>query len=156
MSTDLQLRQLFECCIDQHADSMYRVAYRLTGQRELATELVQECYLQAWQNIGSLRDQEKMRAWMFSILRNQYLKLQRNPKQSQLESADETVVDQRTLLAAESKVEQQAMIQGAIEQRDDSLKLPILLVSMEGLSAETAAEILTKFKGFKAETGDSI
>ncbi len=126
---------------------MYRVAYRLTGQRELATELVQECYLQAWQNIGSLRDQEKMRAWMFSILRNQYLKLQRNPKLSQLEAAEEAVVDQRTLLAAESKVEQQAMIQGAIEQLDDSLKLPILLVSMEGLSAETAAEILGIPKG---------
>ena len=72
MPADLQSRELFERCISQHADSLYRVAFRLSGRRELAEELVQETYLNAWNGIESLSDVSKMRGWMFAILRNQF------------------------------------------------------------------------------------
>ena len=74
MTIDENLRDKFEAAVDQFADSMYRVAFRLTGNRELANELVQESYYQAWRSLGSLKDIQKMRSWMFAILRNQYTK----------------------------------------------------------------------------------
>ena len=145
MPADSQLQELFETCIDQHADSMYRVAYRLTGDRELASELVQETYLHAWKGIESLRDTTRMRSWIFQILRNRYTKILRKlPKASQLtepELIESSLPDQ-----TEPPVSS-GLVQQAIQQLDDKHKFPILLVSMEGMSAEAAGEILDVPRG---------
>lgn len=145
MSDDSQHRQLFESCIDQNADSMYRVAYRLTGDRELASELVQETCLQAWRGIGSLKDAAKMRGWVFAILRNQYTKLLRKlPSDRQLAQPESV----QATGSAETQTETtQEIVQQAIEQLDDHQKLPILLVSMEGMSVEAASEVLDVPRG---------
>lgn len=139
MPDDLQSRQLFEQCIDQHADSLYRVALRLTGNRDLADELIQETYLQAWRNIQSLRDLNRMRGWMFAILRNQFSKMiRRLPKANQM-----TDLQAAEIVAVESQNEHvQAHVQSALNRLDDDQKLPLLLVLMEGLSVDEAAEIL--------------
>ena len=73
--TDSQTQ--FEECVSTCAESMYRVAFRLTGNQTLASELVQETYLNAWKSLDSLKDNNRMRSWMFSILRYQYTKLLR-------------------------------------------------------------------------------
>ena len=141
MSTDRQLRQQFEQCVDQHADSMYRVAFRLTGNRDIATELVQETYCQAWGSIQKLRDLEKIRSWMFAILRNQYSKHIRKTKRIQQLEAPES------LSAPDESGADTTEIQIGIQQLDEKYKLPLLLVSMEGLSVEEAAGVLDLPKG---------
>ena len=132
-------RKLFEACVESCADSMYRVAWRLTRNSGDAEDLVQECYVQAWQKIDSLRDQTRMRSWMFAILRNQFLKSVR--KKKPITSPEvESVVDHRSdESATDEKID---VVQNAIEQLPEDQRLPILLVSMEGLSAEEASEIL--------------
>ena len=145
MSDDSQHRQLFESCIDQNADSMYRVAYRLTGDRELASELVQETCLNAWRSIGSLKDVSKMRGWVFAILRNQYTKVLRKlPAERQLAQPESIQAEGP---ATEPDETTQAIVQQAIEQLDDHHKFPILLVSMEGMSVDAASEVLDVPRG---------
>lgn len=145
MSADLQHQELFESCINQHADSMYRVAFRLTGDRELASELVQETYLHAWKGLGSLRDKTRMRSWVFGILRNQYTKLLRKlPKATQL-AQPETVESSLREQAEPDSIRE--MVQKAVKQLDEKHKMPILLVSMEGMSVEEAGEILDVPRG---------
>ncbi len=137
------LRKRFEVCVESCAESMYRVAWRLTGSAEAAEELVQETFSQAWQKIDSLRDQSKMRSWMFAILRNQNLKAIR--KRKPVASPDvESIADHRH---ESEKNEQVDIVQRAIEQLEDDQRLPILLVSMEGLSVEEASEILNIPRG---------
>lgn len=145
MPAEPQHQELFESCVDQHADSMYRVAFRLTGDRELASELVQETYLQAWKGLDSLRDKSRMRSWVFGILRNQYTKLLRKlPKATQL-SRPESV--ESSLLNQTEPEATREIVQKAISQLDDKHKLPILLVSMEGMSVEAAGEVLDVPRG---------
>lgn len=137
-------RKLFDDCVATCADSMYRVAFRLTGNSASAEDLVQESYTQAWKNIDSLRDPKRMRGWLFAILRNQYLKAcrQKSPLAS---DAVETIEDQH--FEQMQKTENVDLIQRAMEQLDESQRMPILLVSMEGLSVEEAAEILEVPRG---------
>lgn len=132
-------RMLFEECVESCADSMYRVAWRLTGDSGAAEDLVQETFVQAWQKIDSLRDVAKMRSWMFAILRNQNLKAIRKKKPTASPDV-EAVVDHRT--DGSEKTEQASVVQGAIEQLEDEQRMPILLVSMEGMSVDEASEIL--------------
>lgn len=132
-------RKQFEACVERCADSMYRVAWRLTGNSGDADDLVQESYIQAWQKIDSLRDPDRMRSWMFAILRNQFLKSVR--KKKPVASPEmESVVDHRS---EESELEENVdVVQQAIKQLDEDQRMPILLVSMEGLSVDEASEIL--------------
>ena len=132
-------RKQFEACVERCADSMYRVAWRLTGNSGDADDLVQESYIQAWQKIDSLRDPDRMRSWMFAILRNQFLKSVRK-KKPVASSEMESVVDHRS---EESELEENVdVVQQAIKQLDEDQRMPILLVSMEGLSVDEASEIL--------------
>jgi RNA polymerase sigma-70 factor (ECF subfamily) len=56
---------------DRHADAVYRVAFRLLGDRHLAEEVLQETYLALW-NRAELYEPERgsLTAWLLTIARN--------------------------------------------------------------------------------------
>ena len=143
MATESELRQRFAQCVDDCADSLFRVGFRLTGNQTLASELVQETYLNAWKNIAGLKDPERMRAWLFAILRNQYSKLIRK------ESRAESVSEHLDSIPVDTKVDDGTteMVQAAIANLDEIHKLPVLLVSMEGLTVDEAANVLELPRG---------
>jgi len=143
MQPEAKFQQRFEECVESCADSLFRVAFRLTGNRTLASELVQETYLNAWKSIDNLKDPQRMRAWMFSILRNQYTKLLRKEKRnvptiahindvSKPEQTNDDVTDR---------------VQNALAALDEKHKLPVLLVSLEGMTVDQAAKVLEVPRG---------
>lgn len=133
---------LFEQCVVKHADALFRVAYRLTGCRDAASELVQETYMAAWKNLDSLKDPEKLKGWMFSILRNQFHKNLRNrPIQHALLESD-AILSPDSLSPNTEDDGRQKQIQTALQQLPEKQKMPLLLVTMEGMSIDDAAEIL--------------
>lgn len=143
-SEEKLLRQ-YEECVVACADSMYRVAFRLTSNSTLARELVQETYLQAWKNLNSLKDPTKLRGWMFSILRNQYTKLLR--KESKVAKSVEHIETFAQPKPTENNNDSQEIVQAALATLDDKHRLPLLLVSMEGMSVEEASKILDVPRG---------
>lgn len=58
----------------EHQAALYRYAYRLAGNATDAEDLTQQTYLQAQGKLHQLRDPDHARVWLFSILRNCYLK----------------------------------------------------------------------------------
>ncbi len=54
-----------------HLDRLLSAARRRMSSPELAEDLVQETYLQAWRNFCSLSDPTLVYPWMFGILRRQ-------------------------------------------------------------------------------------
>ena len=59
--------------VDKHYEALYRYAYRLSGTTTDAEDLVQEAFCRAQEKLGQLRELERAKAWLFSILRNTYL-----------------------------------------------------------------------------------
>src|SRR4051794_533483 len=55
-----------------HYASLYPFPYRLTGSSADADDLTQETYCKAQGCLSQLRDPDKARGWLFSILRNAY------------------------------------------------------------------------------------
>lgn len=132
-------------CVEQCADSLFRVAYRLTGNETLAAELVQETYLNAWKSIDRLEDSDRMRAWMFAILRNQYTKLLRKEKRSVPTSEHlDTLQNSKSSSNENETVDQ---VQAALGKLSDIHKLPLLLVAIEGMSVEDAGKVLDLPRG---------
>src|SRR5438477_4754702 len=75
--------------VESHYTSLYRFAYRLTGKAQEAEDLTQEAFCQAQGNWGQLRDHQRARAWLFTILRNAYLRRLRDQKMESALSIEE-------------------------------------------------------------------
>ena len=79
-----------------------------------------------------------MRGWLFAILRNQYSKLIRKESRS-----TPTAEHLDTIASTEKPVDPtRDLVQSAIEELDEKHKIPLLLVSMEGMSVDQTAEML--------------
>ena len=61
--------------IDDHLDAVYRYAYRLTGVVQDAEDLTQQVFLLAQQRLDGLREIDRARGWLFTILRNSFLRM---------------------------------------------------------------------------------
>src|SRR5437660_7579927 len=66
--------------VEEHYVSLYRYAFRLSGAAADAEDLTQEAFCQAQLKLGQLRDADRAKAWLFSILRNTYLHRHRAQK----------------------------------------------------------------------------
>jgi RNA polymerase sigma-70 factor (ECF subfamily) len=65
--------------VDDHLAAVYRYAYRLCGSAADAEDLTQDVFLAAQRKLGQLRNLDSARAWLYSILRNCFLKTRSRP-----------------------------------------------------------------------------
>ena len=73
---DLDIAQL----VAEHHQAVYRYAFRLTGSTCDAEDLTQQVCLVAQQKLGQLRTAESARSWLFTMLRNLFLKSHRRKR----------------------------------------------------------------------------
>jgi RNA polymerase sigma-70 factor (ECF subfamily) len=72
----------FESDALPHLDTLYRVALRLTGDPAASEDLVQDTMLRALRAWGSFRPGSNARAWLVTILRNQFINGWRSNKRA--------------------------------------------------------------------------
>ncbi|MCC7140034.1 MAG: RNA polymerase sigma factor [Planctomycetes bacterium] len=130
----------YETLVRQHAADLYRFAYRLVGDASGAEDLVQETYFHAWRSIGGLREPEKGKAWLMTILRRRWI---RSMKASHpLATADDVDVDDTASPLPGPDLDlfaRREAVQRALARLDVRYKEPFLLVFLEGLSCREAA-----------------
>lgn len=61
----------FATIVDRHRTSMTRVAYVVCGDADLAEEAVQVAWPIVWQRLGSVRDPQRLGAWLASVAANE-------------------------------------------------------------------------------------
>ena len=64
----------FEDLVRAHAADLFRYAYWLARDRAQAEDVVQEALLRGWRAFPRLRERGAAKAWLFSIVRNEYLR----------------------------------------------------------------------------------
>lgn len=62
----------FEDLIRAHAADLYRYAYWLARESRQAEDVVQEALLRGWRGFPRLRDPAAAKAWLYSIVRNEF------------------------------------------------------------------------------------
>jgi RNA polymerase sigma-70 factor (ECF subfamily) len=68
----------FARLVAAHHDDMARVAYVICGDADLAQEAAHAAWPHVWKKVGSVRDPEKIRAWLVSVAANEARQLARS------------------------------------------------------------------------------
>ncbi len=62
--------EAFQLIFERYAKPVLGFIYEMTGQRDLAEELVQETFVRAFNNLDRLREETRLSSWLFGIGRN--------------------------------------------------------------------------------------
>ncbi len=157
------IRREFSQRVEAQLDALFGVALRLTRNATDAEDLVSEAVAKAWYSVDSLEDWDSFRAWIFRIMRNHFLsgyrKVSRGPEFMCLEAPegegdggdlasllfaqpDEFLqwwADPEKVLARRLLGEQ---IMTAVNALPEAFRVTILLVNVDGLGYDEAAEVL--------------
>ncbi len=63
-------RDAFRALVERHSQSVFRLAYRMTGNRHDAEEVVQEAFLRAYQKLGQFASRANFGTWVYRIAAN--------------------------------------------------------------------------------------
>ena len=70
-------RAAFGRIVERYQRLLCSLAYSTTGQLSQSEDLAQEAFVEAWRQLGTLREPEKLRSWLCGILRHKVGRLRR-------------------------------------------------------------------------------
>lgn len=146
------LRSEFEAAALPVAPALYRVARRFTRRPDDASDFVQETMLRAYRTFQGFQPGTNIRAWLFtilySILTNDWRRRQRAPEEISLEVIEERFggavrasgVDPESNLL--QRLDASPEVDSALRELPEEYRAAVLLVDVEELAYEEAAEVL--------------
>ncbi len=120
--------------------SLRAFAISLCGSRDKADDLVQETLTKAWAKQDSFQQDTHFRAWMFTILRNQYYSQHRKSRREVADN-DGALSERLAVHPEQQGFVDLAEMSEALKLLSDEQREALVLVTAEGLSYEEAAEI---------------
>lgn len=143
-------QQSFTALIRPHFERMYRLAYRLTGHREDAQDLVQDVLLKLYPQADRLAAVDAPATWLSRVVYNQFIDNQRRSKLRRLRivSHAELSADPDQAQAIQAATDDLAegeftirRLRAALAQLSEDHRLIINLHDVEGYTLTEIAEI---------------
>jgi RNA polymerase sigma-70 factor (ECF subfamily) len=168
MTANKEMKTWFSQEIENLLDVLFGVAVRLTRNEADAEDLVAESVSLAWSRIGSLTERSSFRPWLFRILHNCFISDYRKKSVRPTESVfDEQCGDDGAGEISSLLMEQPdgfldwwanpedtcindmlgEQIELALSLLPEVFRTTVLLVNVEGLTYDEAAEVLGVPKG---------
>src|ERR1700748_1816303 len=70
----------FRALVERHSRSVFRLAFRMTGNEQDAEDVVQESFLRAYRQLGKFDERASFGTWLYRIATNCSLDLVRSRK----------------------------------------------------------------------------
>lgn len=128
--------------IEDEIPRLRRYARYLCRDADRADELVQDCLVKAIDKIGSFEPGTHRRAWLFTILRNQFLNDMRRSRRHQADSTLDASDEALAVAAPQPSALMMADIRDAFLALSDGHREVLTLVAIEGMAYEEAASVL--------------
>ncbi|MGZ8900974.1 MAG: RNA polymerase sigma factor [Limisphaerales bacterium] len=133
---------VFEKLVDSYYTSLYRFAFSLTRQESEACDLTQETFL-IWARKGhQVRDDSKVKSWLFTTLHREYLQKHRRRvrfPEIEVDSAESELPE--ILPMSPERLDRHNILQ-ALGRLDDHFQAAVALFYLEDHSYPEIAEIL--------------
>src|SRR5258708_7677794 len=76
-------RDAYRVLVERHSNSIFRLAYRMTGNRHDAEEVVQEAFLRGYQKLGQFAARSNFGTWVYRIAANYAIDRMRQRQQEE-------------------------------------------------------------------------
>jgi RNA polymerase sigma-70 factor (ECF subfamily) len=130
---------------DELRPDLYRFAFWLARDREVAEDVVQEALLRAWRSRESLAGTGSFKPWLLAIVRREHARLYER-KRFETVPVDDLVGSESPELAVTE--EQETMdVRRAIFALEDDYREPLVLQVLMGYSTDEIAEQLGLTQG---------
>jgi RNA polymerase sigma-70 factor (ECF subfamily) len=126
--------------VEQHYALLYRYAFRLSGSAADAEDLTQQAFLSAHTKLDQLRDPDRAKSWLCSILRNAYLKTVRQGDSFFTNSLDD-LPEPAAATPCELPLDQE-QLQLALNELPEEYRSAVVLFYFEEFSYKEIAEQL--------------
>ncbi len=149
-------KERFVHLLKRYEKELYNFAYRLTGNRHDAEDLLQESFFKAYKYYFQLRDESKFKEWIFQITANQFKNLLRKRRRERLtfpEDFEKNVTE--SLEQAPSKNpdetfdrrDHRALLREAMSEMGDKMRTVLVLFELEGYTIEDISSMLSISRG---------
>ena len=138
-------KDCFEKHLAPYVPILYKSAIRMCGNPENAQDLVQETLYAAIKHFDQLKDPEKTKSWMFSILRNLFLReIEKTKKHAEIEfdSICDKLSGEHNIEAEFLRSELKSSICDALNTLEEKLRLPLTKFFFDGLSYKEISNCL--------------
>src|SRR6266852_4379740 len=62
--------EAFRALVERHSQSVFRLAFRMTGNEQDAEDVVQESFLRAYRQLGRFESRANFGTWLYRIVAN--------------------------------------------------------------------------------------
>ena len=132
--------EAFRVLVEQHSRSVFRLAYRMTGNEQDAEDVVQESFLRAYRQLGRFESRANFGTWLYRIAANCSVDLMRAKQARHDITRSESLEEAAELPAAETPTPERLAESGEIQRR--------VAEALVGLSPlERAAFTLRHYEG---------
>jgi RNA polymerase sigma-70 factor (ECF subfamily) len=121
---------------DAHVDRIYRLAYRMTGEEELAREYTQDTFVRAFQRLGDFRGDAALATWIHSIAVSVVLNGLRKVKRMRQREMDLDGAPELTVSQAPSEPKLRERLRTAIDALSERYRLVFVMHDIEGFTHE--------------------
>ena len=144
----------FEQLLQPHLKQLYRLAFRFTGQRDDAEDLVQDLLLKIYPRMEELQQVDKPGPWLARVLYHQYIDRIRRQRRSPVQSMDDEQLVYETHASHEAQPSdvvdsgiKNQILQQALLQLNEDQRMAVMLHDVEGYSLQEIEQILGVSQG---------
>ena len=142
----------FRTLVERHSRSVFRLAYRMTGNEQDAEDVVQETFLRAYKQLSHYESRSSFSTWLYRIASNYSLDLIRMRKRHEDKRENDTPEGRSVLdtVATPAPAQDRLVFGKEVEQRvsaamnelSDLERSAFVLRHFEGLSIEEIGSML--------------
>ena len=133
-------RTAFSRLVLRYQTSVFGLAYRMTGNRDDAADLAQDTFIRAYTKLDQYKHKYPLKNWLLSICANQTKN--RIRKIARRRGAEQSHFDIYTSDTGNGNPNR-IVLEEALARIPESLRIPLILKHIEGLSYEEISEILS-------------
>lgn len=140
-------RDAYQFLVQRHQEAMFRVAYALVLDDDVAADIVQDAFVRAYVNLARCRDRSRFRVWLLATLRNRGLDYLKEKRRGDLSLEVDGVARRAEMLGAQTDGhdERHALrtaLEDALARLSEPLREAFVLRHVEQLSVEETAAVL--------------
>jgi len=140
----------FEKQVRPHLTVLYRYAYRLTGAREDAEDVVQDLLIRLYEKQTVIEELDNPKTWLLKVLYRQFIDWQRKTRRTPTLLNDDNADEILDALPHEQPTPEQELQQEqtqqdlgrALEQLNDDQRILIMLHDVEGFTLQELQDVL--------------